>query len=153
MSDLVPAAPPAVAARAADRSRRRNALARLRGFTGRVRSVVSCPGSLALAAIGGAGLTWAILAPSPQRMLYSQLDDSERATVVAALDKAAITYEIDNQTGSLSVAEGDYYQRAHAGRIRWRAGNAGNRRRHARQTADGCQPDDGGRAPAHRPRT
>lgn len=65
------------------------------------------------AGIAGAGLlalTWATLAPAPQRVLYSSLDDSERAGVVAALDKASIGYKIDNGTGTLTVDEDDLYR-------------------------------------------
>jgi flagellar M-ring protein FliF len=60
-----------------------------------------------------AGLTavlWMTMAPAPQRMLYSQLSDSERAEVVASLDKAAIPYTIDNATGAVSVGENDLYR-------------------------------------------
>ena len=68
------------------------------------------PWFLGLSAIGGAVLTWQTVAPSPQRVLYTQLDDGERAKVAASLDKSAINYTIDNQTGAVSVAEGDYYR-------------------------------------------
>ena len=69
-----------------------SALTRLRVFGGQpaVRSML--PLFIGAAAIGGAALTWSALAPSPQRTLYSQLGDNERASVVAALDKAGITY-------------------------------------------------------------
>ncbi|MEO0061641.1 MAG: Flagellar M-ring protein [Pseudomonadota bacterium] len=65
------------------------------------------------AGIAGAGLlalTWATMAPAPQRVLYSSLDDSERASVVEALDKASITYAIDNDSGALTVGEDDLYR-------------------------------------------
>ena len=68
------------------------------------------PWFLGCRALGGVALTWSMLAPSPQRTLYSQLDDAERAGVVAALDKASIGYQIDNQTGALTVNEGDFYK-------------------------------------------
>jgi hypothetical protein len=55
-------------------------------------------------------LTWATLAPAPQRVLYSTLDDSERADVTAALDKASIGYSIDSATGALTVDEDDLYR-------------------------------------------
>src|SRR5258708_39169757 len=86
-----------------------SALTRLRGFAaqGAVRRML--PWFLGAAAIGGVALTYAALAPSPQRLLYAQLDDSERASVVAALDKASISYKIDNQTGALTVAESHFY--------------------------------------------
>lgn len=65
------------------------------------------------AGVSAAGLTavlWMAMAPAPQRTLYSELSDSERATVVAALDKAAIAYEIDNATGAVTVGEDDLYR-------------------------------------------
>ena len=63
-----------------------------------------------IAGIGLAALAWATLAPQAQRTLYSELDDGERAKVVATLDKAGIAYHIDNQTGSLTVGEDDLYK-------------------------------------------
>ena len=68
------------------------------------------PWFLGVAALGGAGLTWSILGPVPQRVLYTQLDDSERASVVAALDKGSVHYHIDNSTGVLTVNEDDLYK-------------------------------------------
>jgi len=68
------------------------------------------PVFIGLSAIGGAALTWSMVAPSPQRVLYAQLGDSERAGVAEALDAAQIQYSIDNQTGALTVAEGDFYK-------------------------------------------
>ena len=65
------------------------------------------------AGVSAAGLTavlWMTMAPAPQRMLYSQLSDGERAEVVASLDKAAIPYTIDNATGAVSVGEDDLYR-------------------------------------------
>lgn len=85
-------------------------LTRLGAFTAQpaVRKVL--PVFVGLSAVGGALLAWSALAPSPQRTLYSQLDDSERASVAAALDQASIPYHIDNTTGALTVADGDYYK-------------------------------------------
>lgn len=85
-------------------------LTRLGAFTAQpaVRKVL--PVFVGLSAVGGALLAWSALAPSPQRTLYSQLDDSERANVAAALDQASIAYEIDNTTGALTVSEGDFYK-------------------------------------------
>ncbi|QVM85350.1 flagellar basal-body MS-ring/collar protein FliF [Novosphingobium decolorationis] len=85
-------------------------LTRLSAFTTQpaVRKVL--PVFVGLAAIGAALLTWSAMAPDPQRVLYAQLGDSERASVAAALDQAAIDYRIDNSTGALTVAEGDFYR-------------------------------------------
>ena len=63
-----------------------------------------------LAGIGMAALAWASLAPQAQRTLYSELADGERAKVAESLDKAGITYAIDNQTGALTVGEDDLYK-------------------------------------------
>ena len=65
------------------------------------------------AGVSAAGLTallYLAMAPAPQRILYSDLSDSERAEVVAALDKASISYTIDNATGAVTVGENDLYK-------------------------------------------
>ncbi len=63
-----------------------------------------------MAAIGALALTYSIISPAPQRTLYGQLDDAQRADVVTALEKASIPYQIDNNTGSLTVNEEDLYR-------------------------------------------
>ncbi|MEQ1541413.1 MAG: flagellar basal-body MS-ring/collar protein FliF [Novosphingobium sp.] len=68
------------------------------------------PWFLGAAAIGGAGLTYALLAPAPQRILYTQLDDAERANVAASLDKAGVSYAINPDTGAMTVSEADLYK-------------------------------------------
>ena len=68
------------------------------------------PAFAGLSALGVLGLTWAVLSPAPQRALYTQLDDSERASVVAALDQGGIGYSIDNASGALTVGEDDIYK-------------------------------------------
>jgi len=50
------------------------------------------------------------MAPAPQRILYSDISDSERAQVTAALGKASIAYSIDNSTGAITVGENDLYK-------------------------------------------
>ena len=85
-------------------------LTRLSLFTAQPAVKKMLPIFIGLSAIGGAALTWSMMAPSPQRVLYAQLDDSERAGVAEALDAAQIEYAIDNQTGALTVSEGDFYK-------------------------------------------
>jgi flagellar M-ring protein FliF len=70
----------------------------------------SLPALAGLAAIGGVGALYLMLASEPQRMLYSTLTDAERAHVVATLDSGAIGYTIDNATGAITVAEDDLYR-------------------------------------------
>ncbi len=83
---------------------------RLRSVTAQPLFKRALPWFIGAAAIGGVGLTYALLAPAPQRMLYSELGDSERAQVAAALDKASIAYQIDNSSGALSVDEDNLYR-------------------------------------------
>ncbi|WP_374414609.1 flagellar basal-body MS-ring/collar protein FliF [Novosphingobium colocasiae] len=85
-------------------------LTRLAAFVGQPAVKKTLPAFVGLSAIGAAALAWTAMAPSPQRTLYAELDDGDRATVVAALDQAGIGYHIDNQTGALTVAEGDFYK-------------------------------------------
>ena len=85
-------------------------LERLRSFSAQPAVKKTIPWFIGAAALGGVALTWSLLSSGTQRTLYSQLDDSERASVVSALDKAAIAYTIDNSTGAISVGEGDLYK-------------------------------------------
>jgi len=85
-------------------------LTRLSAFTAQPAVKKMLPAFIGMSAIGGALLAWSAMSPDPQRTLYSQLDDSDRAGVAAALDSAAIDYDIDNTTGALTVAESDYYK-------------------------------------------
>ncbi|MDE2563856.1 MAG: flagellar M-ring protein FliF [Sphingomonadales bacterium] len=63
-----------------------------------------------VSAAGATALLWATMAPAPQRVLYTDLSDGERAQVAAALDKASIGYRIDNSTGAITVDEDDLYK-------------------------------------------
>jgi flagellar M-ring protein FliF len=85
-------------------------LARVRALAGQPLVHRALPWFLGVAAIGGLALTWSLLSPAPQRILYSELDDNARAGVVSSLDKAGIAYAIDNSTGTLTVAEDDLYR-------------------------------------------
>jgi flagellar M-ring protein FliF len=85
-------------------------LQRLGVFTAQPAVRKALPWFAGIASIGVAALLWAGLSSGPQRILYSSLGDAERAAVVGALDSAAIDYEIDNQTGALTVGEGDLYR-------------------------------------------
>jgi flagellar M-ring protein FliF len=85
-------------------------LERLRGLASQPAVRRAMPLFLGVAALGAVGLTWVTLAQAPQRILYSELGDSERASVAASLEKAGINYVIDNNTGALSVDEDQLYR-------------------------------------------
>lgn len=85
-------------------------LERVRNFTAQPVIKRALPWFLGLAAIGGAGLAYTTLVPAPQRVLYSELGDAERASVASSLDKAGIAYAINADTGTLTVGEDDLYK-------------------------------------------
>ena len=98
MADLVPLATPSAG------------LDRARGVLAQpgVRRMV--PWFAGLGGLGLAALTWSLVVPAPQRMLYSALSDGERAEVAAALDTAGIAYQIDGGTGAVTVGEDELYR-------------------------------------------
>jgi len=115
MSDLVPAADASLPAQPSLLSPLSDpaggsVLTRLKSFSNQAPVRRMLPWFIGVSALGALALTWSTIAPSPQRTLYSQLDDNERASVVDALDKASIPYSIDNQTGALTVADSDFYR-------------------------------------------
>ncbi|WP_072380929.1 flagellar basal-body MS-ring/collar protein FliF [Novosphingobium sp. NDB2Meth1] len=85
-------------------------LARTGAFLGQPPVRRALPWFAGVSAAGLTALLYMTMAPAPQRVLYSDLSDSERAQVVAALDKASIAYSIDNSTGAVSVGENDLYK-------------------------------------------
>ena len=85
-------------------------LDRVRAFTAHPIAKRALPWFIGFGAIGGAVLAYAALAPAPQRVLYSELGDSERASVAGSLDKAGIAYSIDATTGTLTVGADDLYK-------------------------------------------
>ncbi|MBS0473616.1 MAG: flagellar M-ring protein FliF [Proteobacteria bacterium] len=103
MAELVPAAGAFALAPASP-------LERIRTLAAQPAIKRTLPWFLGAAAIGGTLLTYAALAPSPQRLLYSQLDDAQRAEVATSLDKAGIAYAINPDTGAMTVGEGDLYK-------------------------------------------
>ncbi|WP_374526869.1 flagellar basal-body MS-ring/collar protein FliF [Novosphingobium sp.] len=111
MAELVPAAegPPPVPL-AASNAMTGNPLERLRGLADQPAVKRALPWFLGVGGLGALALTWSVLSPAPQRTLYSELGDADRASVVSSLDKAGIPYQINNETGSLSVNEDDLYR-------------------------------------------
>lgn len=112
MTDLVPASQasaPSLIAPLLDPAGGRP-LDRLRVFAGQPPVRRMLPWFAGVSTLGVAALTWAMLSPAPQRVLYSTLSDAERASVTDALAKASIAYRIDNATGTLTVNEDDLYR-------------------------------------------
>lgn len=83
---------------------------RARGFFAQGPVKKALPWFAGVAVLGAGALSWGMLAPAPQRTLYTHLDDGERASVVQALDGAKIPYSIDNTTGALTVDEANLYK-------------------------------------------
>lgn len=83
---------------------------RLRSFVAQPAVKKTLPWFAGMMVLGAGTLSWGMLAPVPQRVLYTQLDDAERASVVEALEKGAIHYTIDNATGALTVNESELYK-------------------------------------------
>jgi flagellar M-ring protein FliF len=114
MSDLVPAGQPAIHQGSVlsplTNPTGGSAMSRVRAFAGQSAVKRMLPWFLGVGAIGAVALTYSTLAPAPQRTLYTELSDSERAGVVDALDKGSIHYKINNETGALTVNEDDLYK-------------------------------------------
>ena len=59
--------------------------------------------------IAAAALAWVMIAQPPQRVLFPNLGDGDKAAVSEALSAANIASDID-QSGALTVAEDDYHR-------------------------------------------
>ncbi|MBX3595300.1 flagellar basal-body MS-ring/collar protein FliF [Sphingomonas sp.] len=69
----------------------------------------SLPMVLMFGLIGAAALAWMSFATPPQRVLFANLPESDKAAVAQALDAASIANRIDN-AGSITVNEDDYHK-------------------------------------------
>lgn len=87
-----------------------NPLERLGSFTAQPLVRRALPWFLGIAALGGVAVVYALVSAPPQRVLYAELGDADRAGVVASLDKAGMSYQIDPATGSLTVGADDLYK-------------------------------------------
>lgn len=63
-----------------------------------------------LGLLGSAALAWTMVATPPQKILFAGLSDGDKAAASEALSQAKIDSHIDGQTGTLTVAEEDYYK-------------------------------------------
>ena len=83
---------------------------RIRGFTAQPAIRKSLPALVGVGALAGVAMLYMTLANGPNRVLYSDLSDSQRAEVVAALSQGGVNYAIDSGTGVISVPEADLYR-------------------------------------------
>ena len=67
------------------------------------------PAILLVALLGVAAIAWMALSSPPQRILFSNLSDGDKAAVAQALDTAGIANSIDG-SGTLTVGEDDYHK-------------------------------------------
>jgi len=63
-----------------------------------------------IAMLGLAALAWMAFSQPPQRDLFRGLDDGDKAAVADALTSAGVKYEIDRNTGTLTVSDSDFYR-------------------------------------------
>ncbi|MDJ0642334.1 MAG: flagellar basal-body MS-ring/collar protein FliF [Erythrobacter sp.] len=83
---------------------------RLSDFTSQPALRRALPGILGIGAVAAVGALYLALAQGPERILYADLSDSQRAKVVESLERSGIAYSIDNGTGVLTVSEDDLYR-------------------------------------------
>jgi len=110
MSDLVPAAPTPLGNPRPIGGQRLPFLQQMSGFAAQPAVRRTMPYAAAVGVLGSAALAWMVLSPAPQRVLYSELGDAEKAAVTTALDKASIPYKLDPSSGAVTVGEGDIYR-------------------------------------------
>jgi flagellar M-ring protein FliF len=67
------------------------------------------PMILMIGLIAAAALAWGMLSTPPQKTLFSQLTDADKAAVTQALTQAGINSRIDD-AGSLTVGEDDFHK-------------------------------------------
>jgi flagellar M-ring protein FliF len=84
-----------------------NPLHQISGFMGQPAVRRSLPMILMLGLIGAAILAWMTLAAAPQKILFAQLADADKASVTQALEQANIGSKIDD-AGALTVDEDNY---------------------------------------------
>ena len=68
----------------------------------------SLPMVLLIGLIAAAALAWMTLSTPPQKTLFTNLPDADKAAVVSALEQASITARVDAGTGAVTVAEEDH---------------------------------------------
>lgn len=112
MADIVPTAPAASAlATTAPASVGTSAmLERIRDFAAQPAIQRSLPMMGLIGLLGAAALLWATMSGAPQRDLFAGMSDGDKAAVADALKAANIPYEINRDTGAITVPETAFYQ-------------------------------------------
>jgi flagellar M-ring protein FliF len=86
------------------------ALQQLKGIAAQPAVVKSFPALAFLALAGVAALLWMAFTAAPSRDLFRGLPDEDKAAVTEALSGAGIPYEVDRNSGALTVSGDDYHQ-------------------------------------------
>ena len=85
-------------------------LERVKDFTAQPAIQRSLPMIGLIALLGVAALLWSTMSGAPQRDLFAGMGDADKAAVADALKTANIPYQVDRDTGSLTVPETSFYQ-------------------------------------------
>lgn len=113
MADIVPSTAPAAPALATSSSASVGTsavLERMRDFASQPAIQRSLPMMGLIGLLGAAALLWATMSGAPQRDLFAGMSDGDKAAVADALKAANIPYEINRDTGAVTVPETDFYQ-------------------------------------------
>lgn len=113
MADIVPSTAPAAPALATSSSASIGTsavLERMRDFASQPAIQRSLPMMGLIGLLGAAALLWATMSGAPQRDLFAGMSDGDKAAVADALKAANIPYEINRDTGAVTVPETDFYQ-------------------------------------------
>lgn len=86
------------------------ALQQLRGIAAQPAVVKSIPALAFIALAGIAAMLWMAFSTAPSRDLFRGLPDEDKAAVTEALRGAGIAYDVDRDSGSLTVSEDEYHQ-------------------------------------------
>ncbi|NYT41745.1 flagellar M-ring protein FliF [Sphingomonas sp. R-74633] len=84
-------------------------LAQMRGLLGQPAVKRAMPLIFLFGLIAAGFLAWSLVATSPQRILFANVTDADKAAISTALEGASIKSSIDS-SGSITVAEDDYHK-------------------------------------------
>lgn len=85
-------------------------LERMKGFTNQPAVQRSLPMIGLVGLLGGGALLWTTMSGAPQRDLFAGMSDGDKAAVADSLKAANIPYEINRDTGAITVSETSFYQ-------------------------------------------